>query len=107
MKIKKYYRKKSLFNANGKLRLSVFRSNKYIYAQIIDDTQGKTLCAHSSLKIASKEKGLETAKEVGNELAKKALEVKVSSVYFDRGRYPYKGQVKALAEGARGGGLRF
>jgi large subunit ribosomal protein L18 len=87
-------------------RLSVFRSNSDIYAQLIDDEKGKVLASFSSLKI-KKGKGVERAKEVGLELAKLAKGKKVSTCVFDRGGYLYHGRVKALAEGAREGGLQF
>jgi len=89
-------------------RLSVFRSNKYIYAQVIDDVAGHTL-AHAS----SREEGLngasrvETSKAVGQRLAERAKEAGVEAVVFDRGGYRYHGNVRALAEGAREGGLKF
>jgi len=82
-------------------RLTVFRSNKFIYAQIIDDTVGKTLAAASSKEV----KG--GAAKVGVALAKAAKENKISQVVFDRGGYRYLGQIKALADGAREGGLQF
>ena len=92
-------------------RLSVFRSLKHIYAQIIDDQKGVTLVAASekdlspaSLKGKTK---TEKAKLVGLALAKKALKKKITQVAFDRGPYRYHGRVKALAEGAREGGLKF
>lgn len=88
-------------------RLCVFRSNSNMYAQIIDDIQGKTLLSHSSLKIDAKLKGSEIAKQVGMELAKLALEKKIKSVVFDRNGYVYHGRVKSLADGAREGGLSF
>jgi large subunit ribosomal protein L18 len=87
-------------------RLSVFRSNKFIYAQIIDDASGVTLAAASDVKEA-KGKKVERAKTVGTELAKKAKAQKIESVVFDRGGFLYAGRVKALAEGAREGGLTF
>ena len=87
-------------------RLVVFRSNTNIYAQIIDDDAKKTLIAASDLK-SKKGTKTESAKDIGVELAKKALEAKISEVLFDRGGYRYHGRVKALAEGAREGGLKF
>ncbi|MEK7537128.1 MAG: 50S ribosomal protein L18 [Patescibacteria group bacterium] len=80
-------------------RFSVFRSNKRIYAQLIDDFRGMTLLNGSNVKTS--------AFKVGETLAKKALEKGINSVVFDRGGYKYHGQVKALAEGARKGGLKF
>ncbi len=86
-------------------RLVVFRSGKAIYAQIIDDIQNKVLCGTSSLK--SKKSGIEAAAEVGKALAEMAKKAKVTEVAFDRNGYQYHGQVKALAEAAREGGLKF
>lgn len=91
-------------------RLAVFRSNKHIYAQIIDDEKGHTLVSASDLKdlkTSQKMTKTEKAKEVGKILAQKALEAKVKDVFFDRRKYKYHGRVKALAEGAREGGLNF
>jgi len=89
-------------------RLCVFRSNRYIYGQIIDDSQGRTLVSASDLKIKKeKSKKVERAKEVGRLIAQKALKAGVKKVVFDRGGYRYHGRVKALAEGAREGGLEF
>lgn len=87
-------------------RLSVFRSNSYIYAQLVDDNAGKTLASASSLDVKAKTKTL-AATEAGKTLAKKALEHKIAEVVFDRGGYVYTGRVKALADGAREGGLKF
>ncbi len=88
-------------------RLTVFRSNKQIYAQVIDDTQGKTLAAASSLKIDEKASKKEVAAKVGELIAKKAQEAGVQSVVFDRNGYLYHGRIKELAEAARNGGLKF
>jgi len=89
-------------------RLSVFRSNKHIHAQIIDDVSGKTLVSASSLEVKNdKLKKIDVAKEVGKLIAKKAEELKISSVVFDRGSYRYHGRVKSFAEGAREGKLKF
>lgn len=90
-------------------RLSVFRSNKRIYAQLIDDETRKTLMAASEKEIKSKIKQTKTekAKLLGEILAKKALKKKIKQVVFDRGSYGYHGRVRALAEGARKGGLQF
>lgn len=88
-------------------RLNIYRANRHIYAQLIDDGKGLTLCAASSLEFKGKLKKAEKAKDVGKLLAKKALEKKISAVVFDRGGYKYHGRVKALAEGAREGGLKF
>lgn len=92
----------------AKPRLSVFRSNDYIYAQLIDDTMGKTLLGVSE-KTVEKVAGTKTekAKTLGMALAKAAGEKKIKEVVFDKGSYRYHGRVKALAEGAREGGLKF
>ena len=87
-------------------RLSVFKSNKYLSAQIIDDTAGKTIVAVTS-RAASGKKGVNTAGELGKLLAKNALAKKVKAVVFDRSGYIYTGKIKALADGARAGGLDF
>ena len=88
-------------------RLSVFKSNKAIYAQIIDDAAGSTITASSSLELGIKSNTIEHSKSVGGKIAEKALAAGIKEVVFDRGGYQYHGQVKALAEGAREGGLKF
>lgn len=92
-------------------RLSVFRSNKFIYGQVIDDDKANTLVEFSSNKLpvdVSKGKNnSEEAFEVGKEIAKRALEKGIKSVVFDRGGYRYHGRVKSLSEGAREGGLKL
>lgn len=90
-------------------RLSVFRSNKYIYAQLIDDVDGKTLVSISGCLTENKSKSKKTdkSKELGAIFAKKAVEKNIKQVVFDRGGYRYLGRVKAFAEGAREGGLKF
>ncbi len=90
-------------------RLSVFRSNRDIYAQLIDDENGKTLVGLSEKHLTSKAKlkKQDAAKELGLLIANKAKEKKVKKVVFDRGSYAYHGRVKAFAEGAREGGLEF
>ena len=94
--------------ANGRPRLSVFRSNKYIYAQVIDDLSGKTVAAASSREDSvAAGANQEAAAEVGKLVAKRANEQGVKAVVFDRGPYLYHGRVKALAEAAREGGLAF
>ncbi len=87
-------------------RLSVFKSLKGIWAQVIDDETGKTLVAANSKNSKTKD-SLEGAKKVGMALAKKCLEKKIEKIVFDRAGYKYHGKVKALAEGAREGGLKF
>jgi large subunit ribosomal protein L18 len=89
-------------------RLNVFRSNANIYAQVIDDTTGKTLCSASSLDLKLENGGnAEAAKKVGEAIAKKCLEAKIENVRFDRGGYVYHGRVQALADAAREAGLKF
>lgn len=88
-------------------RLSVFRANRHIYAQVIDDEAGKTLVSASSGEVKVKGKKSEAALEVGKLIAKKALEKKISAVVFDRGGFAFHGRVKSLAEGAREAGLKF
>lgn len=93
---------------SGRARLSVFRSDKNIYAQVIDDARGVTLAAASSLE-GDKKRGSDTAAAavVGKLIAERALEKGVKDVVFDRGGYIYHGRVKALAEAAREAGLNF
>lgn len=88
-------------------RLTVFRSNKQIYAQVIDDLSGRTLAAASSLKIEEKLPKKEQAAKVGEMVAKNALEAGVEKVAFDRNGYLYHGRIKDLADAARKGGLKF
>lgn len=106
-KIKRRVRK-NIFGTPEMPRLSIFRSNKEFYAQVIEDVNGKTLAAASSMKV--KTDGLskvEVAKAVGAELAKKAMDANITSVVFDRNGFLYHGRVKAFAEGAREAGLKF
>lgn len=98
--------------ASDRVRLSVFRSGKHIYAQLIDDTKGVTLASVSTLDkdVKGKTKStstVEAAKNVGELIAKKAKDAKVTQVVFDRGGYVYHGRVKAVAEAAREHGLSF
>jgi large subunit ribosomal protein L18 len=88
-------------------RLSVFRSHTSMYAQIIDDTKGKTLVSVHTREVKSTKSRMEQAVKIGELVAKKAIEQKVSEVRFDRGGYKYHGLVKAIADGARKGGLTF
>ena len=99
--------RRRILGKSDELRLTVFRSNKYIYAQIVDDTKGITLVGSSSQKIKDL-KGktkCEEAFELGKEIAKKALEKGVKTVVFDRNGFRYHGRIKAVADGAREGGL--
>ncbi len=98
--------------SHGRKRLSVFRSSKHIYAQVIDDDRGVTLVSASSLEKATRESlktgaNVDAAKAVGKLIAQRAQEKGVKDVVFDRGSYLYHGRVKALAEAAREGGLNF
>ncbi|MET3659798.1 50S ribosomal protein L18 [Aquamicrobium ahrensii] len=98
--------------ANGRPRLSVHRTSKNIYVQVIDDAQGRTLAAASTLEKefkASKKTGADAAAaaEVGKLIAERAVKAGVKEVVFDRGAYIYHGRIKALAEAAREGGLSF
>ncbi len=89
-------------------RLDIFRSNKEIYAQVIDDVTGTTLASSSSLTLKLKNGGnVEAAKEVGKDIAKKCKELKIKTVVFDRGGYLFHGRVAAVAEAAREEGLEF
>ena len=91
-----------------KPRLCVFRSNKHIYVQLIDDIKKKTILSASDQKLKKgKMTKVDLAKEIGKLIAQKALEKKIEKVIFDRGPYKYHGRVKAVAEGAREGGLKF
>lgn len=107
LRIKRSIRKK-LAGTDSRPRLSVFKSNTGIYAQLVDDTKGHTLAFASSKELgAVKNTNVAVSKEVGKKLAEKAVANGVSEVVFDRNGYLYHGNVKALAEGAREGGLKF
>ena len=100
--------RRKLSGTTLKPRLSVFRSNTSIYAQIIDDSLGKTLVSASSREgKQTKNATVDISKSVGKALAEKAIASGITAVVFDRGGYLYHGKVKALAEGAREGGLKF
>ncbi|WP_124726416.1 50S ribosomal protein L18 [Staphylospora marina] len=104
--------RKKVFGTPERPRLNVFRSGKNIYAQLIDDTIGHTLVSASTLDSEFKAKGIsggtvEAARQVGELIAKRAVEKGFKRVVFDRGGYLYHGRVKALADGAREGGLDF
>ena len=90
-------------------RLSVFRSENHIYAQVIDDVAGNTLVSASTVEKAFEGNGgnVEAAKKIGARIAERALQKGIEEVVFDRGGYIYHGRIKALAEGAREGGLKF
>ena len=101
--------RKSVHGTATRPRLAVFRSNKHIYAQVIDDDQGRTLAAASSKESAVKATNLDVdaASAVGKLVGARAKDAGVSQVVFDRGGFQYHGRVKALAEGARESGLEF
>ena len=100
--------RKTISGVATKPRLSVFRSNKEIYAQLIDDVNGVTILAASSReKEIGKGTNIEVATAVGKLVAEKALKAGISEVTFDRGGYLYHGRIKSLAEGARAAGLKF
>jgi len=109
---RKYHVRKKVFGTPDRPRLSVFRSNRHIYAQIIDDTAGATLVSASTRAKALREKLSNTgdkraAQAVGEVVAKQALSVGIKCVCFDRNRYKFHGRVKALSEAARQAGLVF
>jgi LSU ribosomal protein L18P len=109
-RIKRHIRiRKKIFGTKERPRLCVFRSSKHIYGQIIDDTENKVLVSASDLELKAKEKMTKTKKayKVGKLLAEKAKALKIEKVVFDRAGYKYHGRVKALAQGAREGGLKF
>lgn len=114
MTTKEERRKKIKQRVRGKIkgtterpRLTVFRSNKQIYAQIIDDSKGITLAAVSSLKLEKTETKKVIAAKVGEQIAKNAMEAGIQTVVFDRNGYLYHGRIKELADAARNGGLKF
>lgn len=112
-RVKRHYRIRNKVSGTAQQpRLAVFRSNKHIYAQIIDDVAGNTLVAASTLEadVASKVEHtstVEAAKAVGKAIAKKAMDKGITEVVFDRGGYIYHGKIQALAEAAREAGLQF
>ena len=109
-RIKRHNRVRGKISGTAKRpRLSVFRSENNIYAQLIDDVAGVTLAAASTVEKGFEGKGgnIEAAKKVGAAIAQRALKKGIEDVVFDRGGYIYHGRVKALAEGAREGGLKF
>lgn len=97
-----------IFGMVHRPRLAIFRSNKHVYVQVVDDEKGKTLASASDLEIKKSAKGkIAAAGSVGRLIAKKAAELKIKEVVFDKRGYKYHGAVKALAQGAREGGLKF
>lgn len=102
--------RKKIFGTGDKPRLVVFKSNNYIYAQLINDQEGKTLVASSSLALSGENtKGInkESSRTVGIDVAEKAKTKNIDQIVFDRNGYYFHGRIKALADGAREGGLKF
>jgi large subunit ribosomal protein L18 len=99
--------RKKVAGSTERPRLAVYRSGKHIYAQIVDDSQGKTLVSFSTLEGELKTKNVDSAKKVGAELAKRALAKNIKNVVFDRSGYVFHGRIKAVADGAREAGLSF
>lgn len=106
IRIKRRIRKR-LSGTTERPRLCVYRSNKQIYAQIVDDSEGKTLIHASSKEITDATNKVDQAGKVGELIAKKAIEAGITSIVFDRGGYLYHGRVKSLGDAARNGGLKF
>ena len=102
----KFRIRKNISGTSERPRMTVFRSNRQIYAQIINDLTGKTLVSASSIRFDNKTE-IEQAKEVGALMAEKALSIGIEQVVFDRNGYLYHGRVKSLADGAREKGLKF
>ncbi|HSO49512.1 MAG TPA: 50S ribosomal protein L18 [Acidimicrobiia bacterium] len=101
--------RKAVVGTSERPRLAVFRSNRYLYAQVIDDKTGRTLAAASSQEasLRSKTLSVETATEIGKLVAERAKSAGVGAVVFDRGGFTYHGRIKALADAARASGLEF
>lgn len=95
-----------MIGTKARPRLSVYKSNKAIYAQLIDDEEAKTILADDSRKIDSKKKPMEKAFELGQQIAKSCKEKKIENIIFDRNGFRYHGQIKSLAEGIREGGIK-
>jgi len=108
MKVERRHKKirAKVFGTDEKPRLSVYKSNKYIYGQLIDDNKAETILSLSSAKVKGKT-FTDRCTETGKEIAKLALAKKIEQVVFDRGGFKYVGRVKAFADGARAGGLKF
>lgn len=111
MRQKRHKRVRAKIQGTKKIpRLCVFRSNKHIYAQLIDDTSGKTIVSASDIKLKGKKKlkgKTQVAHEIGKLIAKNALEKNIEKIIFDRAGYKYHGRIKAIADGARESGLKF
>lgn len=99
--------RKKVDGSHDRPRLCVYRSGKHIYAQIVDDSTGKTMVAFSTLEGNLTKKNIEMCKQVGQEIAKRALAKEIKNVVFDRSGYVFHGRVKAVADGAREAGLSF
>lgn len=98
--------RKGIFGTIERPRLSVFRSNKYIYVQAIDDDNGKTIAFASNIK-AKEKLNIQAAEKIGKEIAEKLKTLNIESVIFDRNGFIYTGKIKALADAARSAGLKF
>jgi large subunit ribosomal protein L18 len=97
-----------IFGTDIRPRVTIFRSNKQLFVQLIDDNKKQTIIGVSDLEIAKKEKNkIMRASLLGEQISKKALELKIAQIVFDRSGYTYHGRIKALAEGLRKGGLKF
>ncbi|MEL7020769.1 MAG: 50S ribosomal protein L18 [Bacteroidota bacterium] len=103
----RYRIRKKIYGTAERPRMSVHRSNKEIYVQLIDDVNGRTLAATSSRALGCNGSAIEGAKQVGQAIAEKAKGAGLETVVFDRAGYLYHGRVKSLADGAREGGLKF
>ena len=97
--------KSAIYGTSAKPRVSVFRSNKSVYAQVIDDVAGKTLLSADNRK--NKKNDMETIKQLGVSLAKEMLAKKIDKIVYDRGKYRYHGKIKSFADGLREGGIKF
>jgi len=98
--------KKKIYGTAEKPRISIFKSNKHIYVQSIDDDRGHTICSSSDIKIKTNKK-IEGAEKIGENLGGKLLELKINRAVFDRNGYIYHGRVKALADGVRKSGIKI
>lgn len=96
-----------VFGTSERPRLSVYRSNQHLYAELIDDQKGHTIVSSSDISVKGSGTPMEKAKEIGKDLASKASEKKIKGAVFDRGGFIFTGRIKALADGAREGGLVF
>lgn len=106
-KLRRQKRVRNKVKSSGRPRVSVFRSNKYIFAQLIDDSKNVTIVGVSEKNLKTKGTKTEKAKDLGLLLAEKAKSKKVTKIVFDRGSYSYHGRIKSLAEGLREGGMEF